>query len=41
VLQFQNQLTSARSDEIRALSDYNEALGRLDQVTGKLLYGIH
>jgi len=41
VLQFQNQLTSARSDEIRALSDYNEALGRLDQVTGKLQYGIH
>ena len=40
VLQFQNQLTSARSDEIRALSDYNEALGRLDQVTGKLLYGV-
>ena len=41
VLQFQNQLTSARSDEIRALSDYNEALGKLDQVTGKLQYGIH
>ena len=40
VLQFQNQLTSARSDEIRALSDYNEALGKLDQVTGKLQYGI-
>jgi outer membrane protein TolC len=40
VLQFQNQLTSARSNEIRALSDYNEALGRLDQVTGKLQYGI-
>ncbi len=40
VLQFQNQLTSARSSEIRALSDYNEALGRLDQVTGKLQYGI-
>jgi len=40
VLQFQNQLTSARSDEIRALSDYNEALGRLDQVTGKLQYGV-
>lgn len=38
VLQFQNQLTSARSDEIRALSDYNVALGRLDQVTGKLQY---
>ena len=40
VLQFQNQLTSARSDEIRALSDYNEALGRLDQVTGKLQYNV-
>ena len=40
VLQFQNQLTSARSDEIRALSDYNEALGRLDQVAGKLQYGV-
>jgi outer membrane protein TolC len=40
VLQFQNQLTSARSDEIRALSDYNVALGQLDQVTGKLQYGI-
>jgi outer membrane protein TolC len=40
VLQFQNQLTSARSDEIRALSDYNEALGKLDQVTGKLQYNI-
>lgn len=40
VLQFQNQLTSARSDEIRALSDYNEALGKLDQVTGKLQYGV-
>jgi len=40
VLQFQNQLTSARSNEIRALSDYNESLGRLDQVTGKLQYGV-
>jgi outer membrane protein TolC len=40
VLQFQNQLTSARSDEIRALSDYNVALGQLDQVTGKLQYGV-
>jgi outer membrane protein TolC len=40
VLQFQNQLTSARSDEIRALSDYNEALGKLDQVTGTLQYGV-
>jgi outer membrane protein TolC len=40
VLQFQNQLTSARSDEISALSEYNKALGRLDQVTGKLQYGV-
>jgi outer membrane protein TolC len=38
VLQLQNQLTAARSDEIRALSDYNEALGQLDQVTGSLQY---
>ena len=36
VLQLQNQLTAARSDEIRALSDYNEALGQLDQITGTL-----
>jgi outer membrane protein TolC len=40
VLQLQNQLTAARSDEIRALSDYNEALGQLDQVTGTLQYAI-
>jgi len=40
VLQFQNQLTVARSDEIRALSDYNEALAQLDQRTGTLQYGI-
>lgn len=38
VLQFQSQLTTARSDETRALSDYNVALGRLDQVTGTLQY---
>jgi outer membrane protein TolC len=38
VLQLQNQLTAARSNEIRALSDYNEALGRLDQITGTLRY---
>ena len=38
VLQLQNQLTAARSDEIRALSDYNEALGQLDQITGTLRY---
>jgi len=40
VLQLQNQLTAARSDEIRALSDYNEALGQLDQVTGMIQYAI-
>jgi outer membrane protein TolC len=40
VLQLQNQLTAARSDEIRALSDYNEALGQLDQVTGAIQYAI-
>jgi outer membrane protein TolC len=39
VLQFQSQLTTARSDETRALSDYNVALGKLDQVTGTLQYG--
>lgn len=38
VLQFQSQLTTARSDETRALSDYNVALARLDQVTGTLQY---
>jgi len=38
VLQLQNQLTAARSDEIRALSDYNEALGKLDQITGTMQY---
>lgn len=36
VLQFQTQLTTARTDETRALSDYNVALGKLDQVTGTL-----
>lgn len=38
VLQFQSQLTTARSDETRALSDYNVALGKLDQVTGTFQY---
>jgi outer membrane protein len=38
VLQFQSQLTAARSNEIRALSDYNESVARLDQVTGTLRY---
>ena len=38
VLQLQNQLTAVRSGEIRALSDYNEALGQLDHITGTLRY---
>jgi outer membrane protein TolC len=38
VLQLQNQLTAVRSGEIRALSDYNEALGQLDYITGTLRY---
>ena len=33
-----DELTAARSDEIRALSDYNEALGQLDQITGTMQY---
>jgi outer membrane protein TolC len=39
VLQFQSQLTTARSDETRALTDYNVQLSRLDLVTGTLQYG--
>lgn len=38
VLQLQSQLTTARSDETRALSDYNVALSRLDLVTGTMKY---
>ncbi|MGE3538916.1 MAG: TolC family protein [Candidatus Tectimicrobiota bacterium] len=40
VLQFQSQLTTARSDETRALSDYNVALSKLDRVTGSMQYGV-
>lgn len=40
VLQFQSQLTTARSEETRALSDYNIALAELDRATGTLHYGI-
>ncbi len=36
VLEFQRDLTDARSSEIQALSDYNVELGRLDLRTGKL-----
>jgi outer membrane protein TolC len=39
VLDFQEDLTIARSDETRAVSDYNVALARLDQLTGTLRYG--
>lgn len=38
VLEFQEQLTRARSEEIRALSDYNIGLARLDLRTGDLRY---
>jgi outer membrane protein TolC len=38
VLEFQSELTDARSSEIQALSDYNVELGRLDLRTGKLRY---
>lgn len=39
ILSFQEDLTIARSNETRSLSDYNVALGRLDQLTGNLRYG--
>jgi outer membrane protein TolC len=39
VLEFQEDLTIARSGETRAVSDYNIALARLDQLTGTLRYG--
>jgi outer membrane protein len=39
VLDFQEDLTIARSNETQSLSDYNVALGRLDQLTGRLRYG--
>jgi outer membrane protein TolC len=37
VLQLQNNLTAARSQEIRALADYNEALANLSQQEGSTL----
>jgi len=37
VLQLQNNLTSARSQEIRSLADYNEALADLSQQEGSTL----
>jgi outer membrane protein len=37
VLQLQNNLTAARSQEIRALADYNEALASLSQQEGSTL----
>jgi outer membrane protein TolC len=37
VLQYQEQLATARSNEIRALVDYNVSLARLDKATGKTL----
>jgi outer membrane protein TolC len=38
VLEFQRELTDARTSETQALSDYNVELGRLDLRTGKLRY---
>jgi HAE1 family hydrophobic/amphiphilic exporter-1 len=37
VLQLQNNLTAARSQEIRALANYNEALSNLAQQEGSTL----
>jgi outer membrane protein TolC len=37
VLQLQNNLTSARSQEIRSLANYNEALANLTQQEGSTL----
>lgn len=37
VLQLQNNLTSARSQEIRSLANYNEAIANLDQQEGSTL----
>ena len=39
VLEFQRELTDARTGETRALSDYNVELARLDQRTGTFRYG--
>ncbi len=41
VLQYQEQLATAWSNEIRALVDYNVSLARLDKVTGKTLESRH
>ena len=41
VLQLQNNLTSARSQEIRSLADYNEALSNLAQQEGSTLERRH
>ncbi len=38
VLEFQEDLTNALSNETRALSDYNVALAQLDQLTGMMQY---
>ena len=38
VLEFQEDLTNALSNETRALSDYNVALAHLDQLTGMMQY---
>ena len=37
VLQLQRDVTSARSDEIRAVTDYNQALATLFQAEGSTL----
>jgi outer membrane protein TolC len=37
VLQYQEELATAQSQELRALVDYNLALGRLDRATGQSL----
>jgi outer membrane protein TolC len=38
VLTFQQELSAARSNETSALTEYNVAVARLDQLTGKLQY---
>jgi outer membrane protein TolC len=39
VIQFQDELTDARIEEIFTLTNYNVALARLDQLTGTMRYG--
>jgi outer membrane protein len=39
VLEFQEDLSVARSEETRALNEYNVALAQLDRSTGRLQYG--